>query len=359
MPKIEKLPSGSFRMRITIGTTKEGKVVRKSITATTRKELKAKASLYKVQHPSAPADLTFARAVDLYIESSEATLSPSTIRGYRSVARKLCGLPLASMPLNSITKTDVQQAIDQLSTQTADKTPPALKGIDTGKDYSNSRISPKSVRNAYGLITAVLTRYDIVIKGVRLPQKVRSVITVPGDDDMKQILAAAKGTALEVPIMLAAIGGMRRGEICALKIEDLEGNVIHVSKSMVKDKDGSWVVKPPKTFGSDRYVELPSYVADLIRSQGYIVRCTPSTLSDNHARFLDRHGLPHIRFHDYRHHMVSALHAAGVPDHYIMQRGGWSSDYTMKNVYRHTLADHESEAVQAAITHFEGLLGDA
>jgi hypothetical protein len=53
--------------------------------------------------------------------------------------------------------------------------------------------------------------------------------------------------------------------------------------------------------------------------------------------------------------MVSALHAAGVPDAYIMQRGGWSSDGVMKSVYRHTLADHDDKAVQATIAHFEEL----
>jgi hypothetical protein len=39
-----------------------------------------------------------------------------------------------------------------------------------------------------------------------------------------------------------------------------------------------------------------------------------------------------------------------------MQRGGWSTDHTMKNVYRHTLANHDRDAAIAANAHFEELL---
>jgi integrase len=50
--------------------------------------------------------------------------------------------------------------------------------------------------------------------------------------------------------------------------------------------------------------------------------------------------------------MASALHAAGVPDQYIIQRLGHSGDSTLKRVYRHTLEDHEKAAVAATLEHF-------
>jgi integrase len=54
--------------------------------------------------------------------------------------------------------------------------------------------------------------------------------------------------------------------------------------------------------------------------------------------------------------MASALHAAGVPDQYIIQRLGHSGDSTLKRVYRHTLADHERAAVTATLDHFDALI---
>lgn len=43
------------------------------------------------------------------------------------------------------------------------------------------------------------------------------------------------------------------------------------------------------------------------------------------------------RFHDLRHYAASIMHAIGIPDQYILQRGGWSSDSVMKTVYRNTI----------------------
>ena len=353
MGKPKKLPSGSYRIRVYLGTDSEGKQIVKSITAATARECKVLAAQYEAEHRK-PDRRTFSSAMEAYITSSAAVLSPSTIRGYTSIQKRLEPLELSRMRVDDITQADVQEAIDALAVQKTDKTPPALR--EKGVKRTGGRMSPKTIRNVNGFISAVLASCGIYVRGVKLPQKVRNELEVPQDEEVRKIFQAVKGTALEVPVMLAAIGGLRRGEICALTIDDLDGNVLHVCKSMVKAPDGHWIVKAPKTYSSDRYVELPPYLADLIRLQGYVVRATPSTLSDNHARFLRRHGFPSYHLHGYRHYMVSALHAAGVPDSYIQQRGGWSTDNTMKAVYRHTLADRAAEAVQKANAHFESLL---
>lgn len=352
MAKIEKLPSGTYRTRIYLGDV-DGKKQVKSLTAPSKTELKAIVSQYKAEHRR-PAGRSFSAATEAYLATSAAVLSPSTVRGYKSIARKLKDTKIYDMQVDNITRIDVQTCIDSLAAQKADITPPALR--ERGEHREGDKVSAKTIRNVYGFVTAVLAQYGITVKGVKLPQRIRHEIDVPEDKAMKELFATIRGTALEVPVMLAAIGGLRRGEICALTLDDLDGNVLHVHKSMVKNTEGKWVVKPPKTYGSDRYIELPDYLAGRIREQGYITRCTPSTLSDNHSRFLKRHGFPAYHLHSYRHYMVSALHAAGVPDSYIQQRGGWSTPYTMQAVYRHTLADRQKTAVDAANRHFEALL---
>ena len=131
-------------------------------------------------------------------------------------------------------------------------------------------------------------------------------------------------------------------------------NTVHIHADMVINDKNQWVIKEmPKTYESNRFVELPDYIIDLIRQQGYVCNLHPNALTARHNRFLRKHGFPHSRFHDYRHHMASALHAAGIPDQYIMQRLGHSGDSTLKRVYRHTLADHEKEMVNATLEHFE------
>jgi len=58
--------------------------------------------------------------------------------------------------------------------------------------------------------------------------------------------------------------------------------------------------------------------------------------------------LPRFRFHDLRHYQASILHAMGVPDKYIMERGGWKTDSTLKNIYQHTM-DAKRQEVEAEI----------
>ena len=47
------------------------------------------------------------------------------------------------------------------------------------------------------------------------------------------------------------------------------------------------------------------------------------------------------------------MHAIGVPDVYIMQRGGWSSDYTLKNIYRGSMDDFQKKFTDITNSHFE------
>ena len=63
--------------------------------------------------------------------------------------------------------------------------------------------------------------------------------------------------------------------------------------------------------------------------------------------------LPHFRFHDLRHYSASIMHAINIPDQYIMQRGGWSSDRTLKDIYRGTLDDYQDKYTDMTIKYFE------
>lgn len=67
---------------------------------------------------------------------------------------------------------------------------------------------------------------------------------------------------MELPILLAAFGPMRRGEICALDSTDISGNIVHVSKNMVRTEDNAWIIKSPKSYAGDRYIDFPDFVAE-------------------------------------------------------------------------------------------------
>ena len=110
----------------------------------------------------------------------------------------------------------------------------------------------------------------------------------------------------------------------------------------------------PKTDASYRTIIYPSEVVKAIgRGFGYVVDGdTPAALSDRFTKIRDSAGLPHFRLHDLRHYAASILHAIGVPDQYIMSRGGWKTDHVMKRVYRDTLSDVERAMNEKINDHF-------
>ena len=59
--------------------------------------------------------------------------------------------------------------------------------------------------------------------------------------------------------------------------------------------------------------------------------------------------------HDLQHYCVSIQHALGIPDAYIMARGGWKNDAVLKQVYHHALEERQKEMNAAANDYFSEL----
>ena len=162
------------------------------------------------------------------------------------------------------------------------------------------------------------------------------------------------GTELEIPVLLGAYAGLRRGEIAALTIQDLDGDYLHISKDMVLDDYGEWITKAPKTLASNRTVLLPHYVAERIRQKGYITHLTPNNITKRFIKRQQSLGVePHYTFHSLRHFFASYLHAQNIPDAYVLRAGGWATPHVMQKVYRHALDDVHLEYEQKAVSAFQ------
>ena len=157
-------------------------------------------------------------------------------------------------------------------------------------------------------------------------------------------------------MLLAAFGSLRRSECCALLISDIEGDIIHVNKAMVLDVRKQWVIKPPKSKAGYRDIKMPGFVIERLvprTASGRIVDLAPVTLTNYFTMQREKHGLHYFRFHDLRHYQASILHAMGVPDKYIMERGGWSTDSTLKNIYQHTMSEKRKQVEDDIVKRFE------
>lgn len=336
MAKAKKLPSGKWRTLAYDFTDEKGKRHYKSFTADTRKESEYLAAEYTSGRApkDETEDITVQNAIESYIRSKEKVLSPSTIRAYRSMLMNHFGT-IGRKYIRDLDNTTIQIWISSLSDQA----------------------SPKTVRNVYGLFSSSMEMFlPEFHPKITLPARKRPDLYVPSDKDIEKLLTHISGSELEIAVLLAAFGPMRRGEICALTSDDIRGNIVSINKSMVMGSNREWSIKQPKTYGSYRDIPYPQFVIDKLSGKsGRIIQATPEQITNRFRRAIRYAGLPHFRFHDLRHYAASIMHAIGVPDQYIMGRGGWKSDHTMKTVYRNVIDLEAEKQNRKILEHFESM----
>lgn len=344
MPKAKKLPSGSWNCRVFShyefrpdGTKKR---IYESFTVSDKSRAgkamcEQQAAMWLYKRDERKKNLSVYEAVRSYIDSKNRVLSPSTIAHYDQYL-KIYFSKIDTIPMSELSKTDVQIWVNGLS----------------GKG-----LAPKTIRNVFGLFSATAELYGAGPFKITLPAKKRARLHTPTDDEMKSFLEHISDREdLRTAVMLAAFGSLRRSEVCALTSDDVTETGVMVTKAMVKDKDGFWETRQPKTDGSYRLAHLPDFlIKELNQKKGRLVPITPDQLSHRFNRAVASSGLEHFRFHDLRHYYVSISHALGVPDAYIMENGGWKTDYVMNHVYRDALSDRTAGENSKVMGHFESM----
>ena len=341
MATAKKLPSGSWRCLVFSHVDETGKRRYRSFTcddpsARGKRKCEAMAAEWAAnKEVMSRTSVTVKSAAEEYVAARTSVLSPRTLDSYESYIRNYIPM-IGHIRVDDITQADVQRFVNTLS----------------------SRLAPKTIKDIHGFVSAVIRscRPNFALS-TKLPQKSDDGLYIPDEEDIKALLSAISGTDLELPVMLAAFGPMRRGEICALRSENINGATVHVCENMVcksVDHHKEWIIKQPKSSAGDRLILYPDFVAEKFpRAPGRIVDMTPDVLTARFWRMLKRNGIEHFRFHDLRHYSASFLHAAGMPDVYIMQRGGWNTDSTLKQVYRHALASEAEKQNKAVNDQFE------
>ena len=324
IPEPKKLPSGNWRVQFQI----DGK--RYSVTRDSKTQARDDADtlardIFGGKKEEKKTPLTVGAAIDRYISEKEGTLSPSTIKGYKAIRRNYLQ-DLMDVPLKELTTGDIQSAVS------AD----AVKGK-----------SPKTIRNAHGLLAAVLDEFqpDMNLK-TRLPQKKKYEIRIFTEEEMKKVWNAAKGSVYELPILLASWMGLRMSEIRGIKYCDIQDDRIHIQRAVVRGAEGH-VEKATKTTSGDRWIKPPKTILNMIERQDhksdkdYICPYADITIYKNFIKICEKAGVEPCRFHDLRHFAASEMHAIGIPDKYSMARMGHKTDNMLKTVYQHTMRDKE------------------
>ena len=217
-------------------------------------------------------------------------------------------------------------------------------------EYSRSH-SAKSTHNLNGFILSVLRLFnpDMNIH-TTLPPIPRREPHIPTQEDIKALLDVSRDTEYYAALYLASLS-CRLSEICALTLDDLDGNTLTINKSLVRGVDGYILKDTPKTDASNRQIIIPDALAEWIRERGYIYRMYPQQIDKYLRRTLPELGIEFFSVHKIRHFFASFSHEVlGYSDKTIQTLGGWNTDICMKRVYRHQL--NKSEAMQSMKSDF-------
>ena len=334
IPEPKQLPSGKWRIQVMVDNQRIGR------TFDTPEDAIYWAAGIKTKSKeaeSSPKNLTVSAAIDRYIESKSAILSPSTIAGYKKIKSNLMA-NIGTVKLGDLTQEKVQRWANSLA----------------------KNKSPKTIANAHGLLSAVLGEYrPSMTLHTTLPQKIKPDIQIPSETEIKAILDTAKGTKYELPIVLAVWLGLRQSEILGLTWDCVDGDTIHIKQAIVMGENGP-VEKGTKTYSGTRAIHLPDYIKNLLDTTphrgDHIVRMSGKAIYSGFSRICEKAGVPHFRFHDLRHTNASVMLASGIPDKYSMKRMGHATNNMLKTTYKHTIKEKEAEYDQRIDSYFEDLM---
>ena len=162
---------------------------------------------------------------------------------------------------------------------------------------------------------------------------------------------------------IAFYTGMRKGEIYALRWNDIEKNVIHVTRSITQKLKGGDRETPPKNKSSIRDITIPTPLKKILdehrrrykKISGFDEKwricggeiCVRSTSVDNHnKRYDELAGIKKISLHGFRHSHASVLANNGINIQEIARRLGHSNVEITWNTYSHLYPREEERAVR-------------
>ncbi|NTE81313.1 site-specific integrase [Agrobacterium tumefaciens] len=323
-----------------------------------------------------PSKQTVAEFLTEWLAFTKPTVSAKTHERYTEICEKNL-TPLLGDVILSKLKTD---RIDAAFT----------KALTDGRGPSGKPYAPRTVHHMRRVLIKALSQ---AVTWERLSRNPATATTPPKVERTKMLaydagqtaalIAAFRNTRMFIPMMLAVMCGLRRGEIAALRWDDAEiadnRRQLSIRQSAEQTKDGVRY-KAPKS-GKARTVALSATMAAELRAHrvrqaeeqlkiglrpdgdSFVVAqvdgspLQPRSLTHEWTRLLDKTSLPRIRFHDLRHTHATQMLSAGVHPKVASERLGHSTIGITLDLYSHVMpgmqadaAEQVDAALQAAIS---------
>jgi integrase len=378
MAYIEKRGKDSFRLVVDTGFGADGKRIRRTKTVKCKNKSEAKKELAKflteveAGEYIAPEKMTFTSFVDEWKEKYAVKhLSPKTFDVYLTYLNKRILPEFGFLRLNDIKSIHIIDFLNKLQKEGA-------RG-----DGKPGTLSSATVQYHYRILSNIFNRaveWKIIkespVKAVKKPKVEQKRAKVFTEEQVHLLMYALKEEDLKwrVIVSLAITTGMRRGELLALDWENvnLDKGKIHINRSLTYTKEQKHIFKETKTRNSTRIVSLSKGVQTLLAeykieknkqklltgdkwegknnfllfSQWNGAPMHPSSITTWWRRFLIKHNLTSITFHELRHTSATLLINQGVHMKTISARLGHSKIGITMDLYGHALESADEAAAE-------------
>lgn len=291
-----------------------------------------------------PEKITLAEYLNEWLETAcKPRLAPKTIEGYATCINRHIGPALGQIYLSDLQPMHIQMLYT---------------------DLLNKGLSKRTVELVHTVLRAGLkqaVKWQMIPRNpadaTEPPRPQRREMQALGPQELQRILDAAAESPIADVVLLAAYTGMRRGEILALRWEDvdLQNKVIFVQRNLVRVNQET-IIKTPKTQRGSRRIPIDDEIVSALRRLRSVSQSDwvfsrkdgspldPSTVTHQFKRIARQAGFPSLRLHDLRHTYATILLTQGVQAKVVQELLGHESITTTIDTYTHVVESLQREA---------------
>jgi integrase len=310
-----------------------------------------------------PSKTTIRAYLEKWLEHIKPNVAPRTYERYEILALKNIAPLLGNVILSKLQPIQISAAY--------------AKAVTSGRRDGKGGLSARTVHHMHRVLRGALgqaVKWNMLIKNPcemlekkDRPKIERKPVAVMDATGTVKILEAARGSRWFVPMLLGAMCGIRRGEICALRWRNVNfaTGQIAISHSIEQTKGGC---REKETKGSKcRTVAMPSLLIEELKAwraqqaQEFLrlgmrpdsdtrivtksvgTSPTPQSLTDVVSRFMKKQGSA-LRLHGLRHSHASHLLAENVHPKIVQERLGHYSIATTMDIYSHLMPNMQTDA---------------
>lgn len=309
-------------------------------------------------------------------------LAPRTVDSYEGLIARYIEPYFSTMKMVDITPLKIDEFINQLLTESKN---------NKQRRSQDKILSRLTVRSIYFLLNNIL-RYAYIWD--KIPTNPMDKVEAPSGspkqpkifklETIQEVFQALhqEPEFFQFMVLLDLTTGCREGELLGLSWNDYnpEAHTFYIHQTVqYSAKRGIYIFPHTKTPNSKRdifvipqlwgrlqeayeeYTHIRKYAGNqwnphhlvFTDENGNPIR--PNYLSDLFTKFIRKHGIEHMRFHDLRGFFATQLMAKGYPLPDIIKKTGHSKASTLLDYYGHALIENKKAIDEAITTSFDEL----